>query len=135
MRNPVPEKRVGLALLLIGGFALLLYIANSSATKQGDPATLLFLLAIVLLGWGLRERFKNWGMPPPPPRPPPKPAGGAPAAGAKPAAKGGGFSLPWGKKPAPPPPPPKPAAPSPAPAKPKGFLGKLDNAMKPKNKK
>ena len=130
MRNPVPEKRVGLALLLIGGFCLLLYVVNSSATQQGDPATLLFFLGLVLIGWGLRERFKGWGAPPLPPKPPPKPAsGGAP----KPAAKGGGFSLPWGKKPAPPP-PPKPAAPAPPP-KPKGFLGKLDEAMKPKNKK
>ncbi len=128
--NQVPEKRVGLALLLIGGFALLLYIVNSSVSGRVDPATFLFLVTIVLLGWGLRERFKAWGAPPPPPKPPPKPAGGGGGGG------GGGFALPWGKKSAPPAPPPKPAAPPPAPKpKPKGLLGSMDEYFKPKNKK
>jgi hypothetical protein len=126
--NPVPEKRVGLALLLIGGFALLMYVANTSISGKADPATFLFLLVLVLLGWGLRERFKNWGAPPPAPKPPPKAAGGG---GAKP----GGFSLPGAKKAAPPP-PPKPPIPTQAPApKPKGMLGAMDNYFKPKNKK
>jgi hypothetical protein len=134
MQNRVPEKRVGLALLLIGGFALLLYILNSSVTRQSDPATFLFLLFILLLGWGLRERFKNWGSPPPP-KPAPKPAGGG--GGAKPAPSGG-LALPWGKKkPAAPPPPPKPAGPPPPgpKPKPKGMLGSVDEFFKPKNKK
>lgn len=129
MHNRVPEKRVGLALLLIAGFALLLYVLNSSITRQADPATFLFLLTLVLLGWGLRERFKHWGAPPPPSKPPPKPAGGA-----RPAPSGS-LGLPWGKKPGPPPPAaPKAAAPA-RPPKPKGLLGPLDEFFKPKNKK
>lgn len=127
--NQVPEKRVGIALLLIGGFALLLYMVNTSVSGRADPATFLFLLVIVLLGWGLRERFKGWGSPPPPPKKVSAKPGGGGAGGA------GGFSLPWGKKPAPPP-PPKPAIPPQAPApKAKGMLGAVDEYFKPKNKK
>ena len=122
MHNRVPEQRVGLALLLIAGFALVLYIVNSSITRQADPATFLFLLTLLLLGWGLRERFKRWGAPPQPSKPPPKPAGGA-----KPA--------PSGKKPSSPSPAaPKGAAPAPPP-KPRGLLGSVDEFFKPKNKK
>lgn len=134
MPNPVPEKRVGLALLLIGGFGLFIFILGVSAGQKADPAALGVIIVLLILGWGLRERFKKWGAPPPPPKPPPKPA--APAGG-KPAApppKKGGFSLPFGKKPAPPP-PPKPPPPPPPPPKPKGLLGRLDTLMKPKNKK
>lgn len=123
--NQVPEKRVGIALLLIGGFALIIYLVNTSVSGSADPATLLFLVVIVLIGWGLRERFKSWGAPPPPPKAPPKPGGG-----------GGPLGLPiGGKKPAPPP-PPKPAIPPQAPApKPKGVIGGMDEFFKPKNKK
>ena len=136
MSNPLPEKRVGLALLLIGGFSFITYIFYSYAKKESDPATFLFFLGLLLLGWYLRQQFKNWGAPPPPPRPPPKPAAPSPPKPAGPAPKKGGLSLPFGKKPAPPPPPPppKPAAPPPPP-KPKGLIGVLDNFFKPKNRK
>lgn len=127
--NQVPEKRVGIALLLIGGFALIIYIVNTSVSGHADPATLLFLVVIVLLGWGLRERFKSWGAPPPPPKKAPSKPGGGGSGGP------GGLSLPFGKKPAPPP-PPKPPIPSQAPGpKPKGLLGSMDEYFKPKNKK
>src|SRR5689334_5465290 len=98
--NRVPEKRVGLALILIGGFSLILYVVNSAMTTQPDALAFFTIVIMLMLGFGLRRRFKDWGAPPPPPKPAPKPAG-SPA----PASKGGGFlGLPiGGKKPAAPP--------------------------------
>jgi hypothetical protein len=129
--NRVPEKRVGTALILIGGFSLVLYIMNSAITKNADPVTFFLIVFVIMIGVGLRRRFKDWGLPPPPPpKAAPKPA--APSA----PAKAGGIALPFGKKPAPPPPAaPNRQPPPPIPAKPKGFLGRLDELMKPKNKK
>jgi hypothetical protein len=130
MPNPVPEKRVGLAFLIIGGFSFLLYVANSVATQSADLFAFVVILILLVLGWFLRQRYKGWGLPP---RPPPKPGGGGgpkPLPGAK-----GGLPVPFGKKPAAGPPPgAKPAGPpgpSPAAAKPKGML----DIFKPKIKK
>jgi hypothetical protein len=129
--NRVPEKRVGIALILIGTFSLVLYVVNSAVTQTTDPLTFFFIAIMLMLGVGLRSRFKHWDAPPPPPpKAAPKPSAPAAKSG------GGGLNLPFGKKPAPPAAaPPNRQPPPPIPAKPKGFLGKLDDIMKPKNKK
>ncbi len=131
MPNPLPEKRVGPALLLIGGFSLLVYIMYVLIKREADAATCLFIAALLLIGWFLHRHFGRWGLPPKPSAP--KPAAPPPPA-AKPAPAKGGLSLPFGKKKPPPPPPPPKPPPPPPPPKPKGLIGALDEFFRPKKK-
>jgi hypothetical protein len=127
MPNPIPEKRVGLAFLLIGGFSFLLYVANSFATQSTDLFAFGVILVLLVIGWFLRQRFKGWGLPPPRPPGAAKPGGGPPPRA--------GLPVPFGKKTPPGPPagakPAGPPAPKGAPAKPKGAM----DIFKPKAKK
>ncbi len=123
MPNPVPEKRVGLALLFIGVISLYIFMLSVWAGKSANPWALAVIVLVLWAGWRLRERFKSWGAPPP--QGPPKPSGPAKGAGKAPgkaAPKKGGFGLPFGRKPAPPPPPPPPPAAPPPKRGPLGFL-------------
>lgn len=116
MPNPVPEKRIGLALLFIGAVSLYVFILSVWAGNKPSPLAFFAIVMALIVGWGLRARFKSRGAPPAP-KPPPVRGGGAPAA------KGGlRLPLPFGRKPEPPPPPPPPPQ--------KGLL----DFLKPKTK-
>ncbi len=117
MPNPVPEKRVGLALLFIGVISLYIFMLSVWAGNSASPWALAAIALVLWAGWRLRERFKGWGESPP--NGPPKPSGPAKAP-ARAAPKKGGFGMPFGRKAAPLPPPPPPA---PLPKRgPLGFL-------------
>nr|MBI2904118.1 hypothetical protein [Chloroflexota bacterium] len=120
MPNPIPEKRVGLALLFIGVISLYIFMLSVWAGNSASPWAFAAIVLVLWAGWRLRERFKSLGAPPPPPKPS-GPARGAGKASGKAAPRKGGFGLPFGRKPAPPPPPPPPPAPPPK-RGPLGFL-------------
>ncbi len=99
MPNPNPERRLGLAFLLVGVIGAYVFLLWVSAGNPVNPFVVLGLAVLLIGGWFWYQRSK-----PPKPTPPPRKSLGERAKA---------RLSPPPKKPAAPP-PPKPAAPPPA---------------------